>query len=263
MNTKLILTTSVVCLMTTSLSCYAKVRTKAIAHRGYWKTENSAQNSIASLEKACNIGVYGSELDVWLCSDDVLMVTHDNSVKHNNEELVIRNTPSAVLKNVKLVNGEYMPTFASYLENGKMCKHTKMIIEIKYSSDSENADKVVAKITDMVEVAKLEKKVEYITFDKVVAEQLIKITPKSKIAYLGGDISPKELKNMGCSGLDYNLDVMKKNEHWFKEARDLGLTVNVWTVNDEKNMQYLIDMGADYITTDEPEMLQKLLKSQK
>ena len=33
--------------------------TQVIAHRGYWDTHGSAQNSLASLEKADEIGAYG------------------------------------------------------------------------------------------------------------------------------------------------------------------------------------------------------------
>lgn len=37
---------------------------RIIAHRGYWQTEGSAQNSIRALELADEIRVYGSEFDV-------------------------------------------------------------------------------------------------------------------------------------------------------------------------------------------------------
>ena len=39
---------------------------KVIAHRGYWTAPESAQNSIASFTKADAVGVFGSEIDVWL-----------------------------------------------------------------------------------------------------------------------------------------------------------------------------------------------------
>lgn len=39
-------------------------QTRVIAHRGFWKTQGSAQNSITSLLKADSIGCYGSEFDV-------------------------------------------------------------------------------------------------------------------------------------------------------------------------------------------------------
>ena len=38
--------------------------TQVIAHRGFWKTDGSAQNSIAALVKADSINCYGSEFDV-------------------------------------------------------------------------------------------------------------------------------------------------------------------------------------------------------
>ena len=47
------------CLMMAGMVA-AKDNTKVIAHRGYWKTEGSAQNSIRSLERASEIGAYGS-----------------------------------------------------------------------------------------------------------------------------------------------------------------------------------------------------------
>ena len=43
---------------------------KVIAHRGYWTAPESAQNSLASFTKADAVGVYGSEIDVWLTADN-------------------------------------------------------------------------------------------------------------------------------------------------------------------------------------------------
>ena len=60
----------------------AKRKTKVIAHRGYWKTEGSAQNSIRSLERANEIKVYGSEFDVHLTADNVPVVYHAVSYTH-------------------------------------------------------------------------------------------------------------------------------------------------------------------------------------
>ena len=57
-------------------SVEAKGKVKVIAHRGYWKTEGSAQNSIRSLELANQIKVYGSEFDVHLTADDVPVIHH-------------------------------------------------------------------------------------------------------------------------------------------------------------------------------------------
>ena len=105
----------------------------------------------------------------------------------------------------------------------------------------------------------MEKQVEYIAFSLHVVKELIRLSPKATVAYLNGDLSPQELKNVGCSGLDYHINVYKEHKNWIKEAHKLGLTTNVWTVNEQKDMEYFINEGIDYITTDEPLLLQQVL----
>ena len=55
-------------------ACCMQAQTKVIAHRGFWKTPGSSQNSISSLLKADSIGCYGSEFDVWIAKDNKLVV---------------------------------------------------------------------------------------------------------------------------------------------------------------------------------------------
>ena len=45
-----------------------------------------------------------------------------------------------------------------------------------------------------------------------------------------------------------------------KEAHGLGLTVKVWTVNEEKRMKALIEMDVDGIITDYPDRLRRVLE---
>jgi len=70
----------------------------------------------------------------------------------------------------------------------------------------------------------------------------------------------KSIKKLGLAGIDYSMGVLRKHPQWVKEAHDLGLEVNVWTVDSEEDMKYFIGLGVDYITTDYPERLQALLK---
>ena len=64
---------------------YAQTQsTQIVAHRGFWKTNGSAQNSIAALMKADSVGCYGSEFDVWLTDDDQLVVNWSSVFKGVN-----------------------------------------------------------------------------------------------------------------------------------------------------------------------------------
>ena len=119
-------------------------------------------------------------------------------------------------------------------------------------TDKEIEDQAVETIVRMVKKYKLTKKVEYISFSLNICEQLAKLTPKSEIAYLNGDISPKELKSKGINGIDYHFNVLYKHPEWIEEAHNAKMKVNTWTVDNDKDMQRLIDMKVDYLTTDEP-----------
>ena len=232
-----------------------QAQTQVIAHRGFWKTEGSAQNSITALEKAAEAEVYGSEFDVLMTSDGTIVVNHDHAI----EGMVIAETPYKKLKKLKIKNGEKLPTLKSYLKKGKKLD-IQLILEAKPLPTKEMEDQAIATIVKMVKKMGLEKQVEYISFSLNMCEQLAKLTPESEIAYLSGDIAPAELKKKGINGIDYHQSViLNKHPEWVKEAHQQGMKVNVWTVNKEADMKKLIDMKVDYITTDQPLELKALL----
>ncbi|MBQ7350052.1 MAG: glycerophosphodiester phosphodiesterase [Bacteroides sp.] len=232
-----------------------QAQTQVIAHRGFWKTEGSAQNSITALEKAADAKLYGSEFDVLMTADGKIVVNHDNTI----EGMAIPETPYKKLKNLKIKNGEKLPTLKNYLKKGKKL-NIQLILEAKPLPTKEMEDQAIATIVKMVKKMGLEKQVEYISFSLNMCEQLAKLTPESEIAYLEGNIAPAELKKKGINGIDYHVNViLNKHPEWVREAHDLGMKVNVWTVNNESDMKKLIDMKVDYITTDQPLELQKLL----
>jgi len=233
-----------------------------IAHRGYWKTEGSAQNSIAALVKANDINVYGSEVDIWLSSDGVPVVNHDADVTLNGEKLLVQETPLATLRKVKLSNGETLPTVEEYLNAFKNCNNIKLIIEFKTHKTKEREDELARKVVDMVKEKGLQNRVEYISFGINFVQQAKRLHPEAPIYYLNGDLTPQIIKKMGLAGIDYNLNVINKNPNWVAESHDLGLKVNVWTVNKAEDIQSLIDHKVDFITTDEPLLARDILNKQ-
>lgn len=241
-------------LMAFTMTTFAQ--TKVIAHRGYWKTEGSAQNSLRALIKADSINCYGSEFDVWMTADGRLVVNHDAKV----DGIVIEEAQSADVFGLKLGNGEYIPALEQYLEIGKSLD-TRLIFELKPHENRLREAKAVIDGIMMIERMGLNDRVEYITFSAAALEEFLKYAPKgTPVYYLNGDKTPQELYRMGAAGIDYNLSVLKKHPEWIKECHDLGMKVNVWTVNKEDDMKWCIGQGIDFITTNEPKLLQKLLK---
>ena len=54
------------------------------------------------------------------------------------------------------------------------------------------------------------------------------------------------------NGVDFHHDVFTIHKGWYKQARRNNMSVNAWTVNKEKDMEKMIQMGVDMLTTDNP-----------
>lgn len=235
----------------------APVGTRVIAHRGYWDTEGSAQNSLAALRAAQDIGVYGSEFDVNMTADNRLIVVH--GPRHGEIEDVREATLDQV-RTYPLANGEQVPTLEEYLALGKQCPDTKLILEIKSHATPERETFVVKEVLNTVKAAEMEEQVEYIAFSLHICKELARRAPRAKVAYLNGDRTPEELHDMRIDGIDYHFNKLAENPLWIKQAHFFAMTVNVWTVNKEENIRKVIADGVDFITTDKPETAQAILQ---
>lgn len=222
---------------------------QVIAHRGFWATQGSTQNSRASLRKALELNIYGSETDVWLTPDGHLMANHDREFKGH----VIMNTPADSCRMLTLANGEKMPELTEFLDMLKASESpTKLIIEIKDHGDAARNRAAATATVKAVKKAGVQDKVEYISFSDDACNQIATDDPHAKVAALTGGIAPAERKKIGCTGIDYHINEFRKHPEWVKAARQLGMTVNVWTVNKPDEMAEMTNLGVQFITTDRP-----------
>ncbi len=229
---------------------------KVVAHRGYWKTDGSAQNSIRSLVKADSIKVFGSEFDVWLTSDNKLVVNHDHVFKGVNFETATFDQ----IRNIRLDNGEVVPSLDEYLTQAAQLPDTRLILELKSLTDLTREDKAAKMIVAALKKYGLLGRTDIICFSINACIQFKKLCPVGvKIYYLDGDLPPKKIAKLGLAGVDYSMNALRKHPEWIQQAHDLGLEVNVWTVDKEEDMKYFLEQGVDYITTNQPEQAQKLI----
>jgi glycerophosphoryl diester phosphodiesterase len=230
---------------------------KAIAHRGAWKNTGSTENSLSSLKAAIELGCGASEFDVWMAADGVLVINHDPHAGG----FEIEKTSSAELTKVPLKKGDFVATLEQYLLTAKKQNKTALVLEIKASLVSnERLMELTEKVVKMVHDLKMQAWVNYISFDHSCLVRVLELDPAAKTAFLDKNMTLDQLKESKMWGIDFNLSMFKEDADLIKKAHDLGLTVNAWTVNKAEDMQMLLDKGADYITTNEPEMLLKMLK---
>ena len=235
----------------------AAAQPKVIAHRGFWDAPGSAQNSLRALAKADSIGCWGSEFDVWMTADEKLVVNHDASFKG----LTIETSQAADVTALTLSNGEHMPLLDDYLKAFAERPGIKVVCELKVHTDKRREAKAVKKVLKLMKRHKLTDRAVYITFSPEATREFVKRAPKgTEVYYLNGNWTPQQLKDEGCAGLDYSLAVMKKHPEWIEQCHSLGLKVNIWTVNRRDDLQWCIDHGADFITTNDPLLLQQMIK---
>lgn len=236
-----------------------KGKTAIVAHRGFWNCEAAgfSENSIASLKAAQDNGFWGSEFDIQLTKDDIVIVNHNNDI----DGLKIAENDWATLKTHLLPNGERRPLLEEYLAQGAKSRHTMLVCEFKKQSSPEREDILVDKTIAALKEAGLFKpgRVAFISFSRHICERLAVLCPTFVNQYLNGELSPRKLASLGINGWDYHYKIAGLNASWVKEAHELGMSTNVWTVDKENCIDKMIGLGVDAITTNEPLLVRKIL----
>lgn len=236
-------------LLATTLSAQPKV----IAHRGYWRAEGSAQNSIKSFVAAAELGCWGSEFDVWLTADDQLILYHDDSLGGERvEELNY-----ADLADYRLSNGEPLPLLAEFLRVAQQYPDIQLVFELKGHHNHEREMRAVKLAVAMIEQMGLAHRTDYISFSHAACKEFIRLSPQSKVFYLRGELTAGQLLDEGFAGADYHGGIYVGNPKFVDELHKRGLEANIWTINDPSDQRRAIALGVDYITTDYPELLVK------
>lgn len=227
---------------------------KVIAHRGAWKKHNFSHNSMSSLKHAIDLGCEGSEIDVWLSDDNIAILSHDHIIG----EKVVEDTPADVLTKIPLKNGDYVPTLQETIEYVKKQNKTKLVIEIKGT----NKGKAIAdSVVYLVHRLKAQGWVDYIAFGLEHLIRVKELDTTAAVAYLNSDKTLDELKEVNMTGIDFHYNLFFKDRELINKAKAMGLSTNVWTVNKEADLKEILRQDADFITTDEPELLFQIISN--
>lgn len=238
----------------------AQTQAGIVAHRGFWNCDEAgyAKNSVAALRCAQEAGFWGSEFDVNMTSDGVLLVYHDGKINGKS----IEDNPYSEFKDFKIANGETIPTIDQFLEQGKKYPETMLVYELKPHSCDEVEDRFIE-----LTIAKLKEhdlldpqRVMFISFSFHICKEMAAKLPGFTVQYLGGEKSPAKVKAEGINGIDYNYHFLNIHGKWVKKAHKLGMSTNAWTVNKEANMKQMLKMGVNSMTTDYPLEARELMK---
>ena len=250
-------------------SIMAQSKTKVVAHRGHWDTEGSYENTINALKMAHEVGADACEFDIHMTTDGVLVVCHGPQV---GTIANIQHASYADVMGITLPNGEKVPTLEQFLKAGKKGYKVKqkdgstklvklpLVLEIKPHERLDQAAEIVSKVAFLLKKMKMLDQVSIISFSYEACLEAAKQIPGIMVQYLTGDKTPYELKNDGIMGMDYHHSLTLVNAEWIEQAHELGMVVNVWTVDNPEMIATMAQLGVDYITTNKPALAKEIIE---
>ncbi|MDG5490285.1 glycerophosphodiester phosphodiesterase family protein [Psychroserpens sp. SPM9] len=226
-------------------------KTLKIGHRG--AKAHTAENTIASIEKALDIGVDGIEIDVHRCASGELVVFHDFTLdRMTNGTGEVSKQTLTELKTLKVSAQFEIPTLQEVLE--VINRRCLLNIELKGSNTALETCRVISQYIDKNEWAIDDFLIS--SFQHHELENVFKTQPKYRIGVLTKASVNDALefaKTVNAYALHPNYALLTKAN--VKLAQDEGYKVITWTVNDEESIERMVSYGVDAIISDYPEKL--------
>nr|MDO8113200.1 glycerophosphodiester phosphodiesterase family protein [Candidatus Sigynarchaeota archaeon] len=220
-----------------------------IAHRGFHVEH--PENTMLAFKKAIEIGAGGIELDVHATIDGKLIVMHDGTVdRTTNGKGSIDKMSWEEIQNLDTGHGEHPPLLEDVIV---LCKEhgTFLNIEIKAMGIHEQVVALVKKhgYVDTVLVS---------SFMHIILPAVKKIEPGIKVAALIPDLAPKVV--MGVIAKLFPVDAVNPfykacKPAFMTAAKNKGLAIYAWTVDDVRDAKRIAALGVAGIITNRPDRM--------
>lgn len=234
-------------------------KVKITAHRG--ASGCAPENTLASMKEAINMKADFAELDVQETLDGEIVLLHDDELKRttgskkniwemNYDEVKTLDAGSWFGDKFK---GEPLPKLSDVID----CVLGKIKLNIELKSNGHEKE-LVDRTVKVVKDKNFSNECFFTSFDYPKIKRVKEIDPTLKVGLIFKKI-PDSIDvftaNMELLSVHYSL----VDETFVKKAKENGKEVHVWTVNDEKEMKRLIDLGVTSIITNYPDKLKKVL----
>ena len=224
-----------------------------VAHRGF--NCQAPENTMAAFREAREAGYEYAETDIQLTSDGIWVICHDDTVdrttdgKGRVDELTFKQIRSFTVDKgaeLKKYPNEKIPTLEEFLD---YCQSSglKPVIELKLQGDDVDFSQVVK----MLEDRDLTDKAVIISFHLAQLKSFRALCPQVEMQFLCDNISEEviaQAQSVGNCGLDIKYKDLEDRE-LIDKAKSMGMSLNSWTIDSEKKLNKVDDMGIDMITT--------------
>lgn len=235
-----------------------KTMTLVWAHRG--ASGYAPENTLEAFALAISQKADGVELDVQLTKDGEVVVAHDETIDRvsNGSGRIVDYT----LKELKSfafnqTHPEYehakIPTLKEVYE---LLKPSGLTVNVELKTGIVRYEGIEEKVLKLTEEMGMAQKVIYSSFchQTLMSLKALNSSVKTGILYSDGWLNvPEYACRLGVEALHPAI-YHTQDTQLIKEAKERGLRLHVWTVNNEEDMRYLCENQVEAIITNYPDV---------
>ena len=228
-----------------------------VAHRGLHGQGDLPENSLPAFRAARKAGLTWVECDVWPSADGEPVVIHDETLDRTTNA----GGPVAARRWDDLQNVHLLDAFGGSHPENHVPRLSEvfafdaglaLLVEVKPA----NARSFVRKVIQTMKAHPGPWMLQ--SFDIANLRHAAECDPKLPLAYLVED--PHTLDRGISAGFKrINLDHVLLDESTARLLRERGITYGAWTVNDPADLRRVMDLGAQWIISDDPLLAGQLL----
>ncbi len=217
---------------------------RLIAHRGARLDE--PENTLRAVKRAFECGADAVEIDVWLSSDDELVVIHDDTLERttNGSGKVSKKTLKQ-LRTLDAGKGETIPTLSEVLSLVKQLE-IAVVIEMKEPG-------VEAKVAREIVKAELAKNVVISSFFHSSLLTVKELAPNLKTGVILSSLPvfPVTVARNAKANIIFQR-YPRLNQEYVEEASRNKIEIYTWTINTVEEFEEACELGVSGIVTDNP-----------
>ena len=226
-----------------------------LSHRG--NSKNFIENSFEAFNSVIQMGYRYIETDLRMTLDKEVIAFHDPDLKRLfNLDLQVKNLTFNEIANLfKEKNCNLLTLKDALIKFPKI----HFNIDLKVEEVIEDSIKVVADLNAFDRVC-------FASFHSPRTKKVLRHNQKAIVSMGMKDVALFKFFKLK----DKNIKIIQIPLKWkgikiltrnlIKKANISNLLVHVWTINDRKTINNLIDLGVNGIVTDEPELLMEIMK---
>lgn len=235
-----------------------------IAHRGF--SGSYPENTMLAFKKAVEAGCDGIETDLHMTKDGVIVLCHDETIDRttNGNGFIHEYTYKelcefdAGIKYGAQFCGEKVPSIDEFLDYVKL---KDIIVNFELKNNIIIYKELEKKVIDKIYEFNIEKNVILSSFNhySMIRVKEIDSSIKTGLLYEATIYKVHEYAKLVGADALHPFYAAIMNENTIQDIKKKKIMINAYTVNEEKHMKKLIDLGIDGIITNYPDKLKKIL----